>query len=213
MLGTSATVGVLGISYGATAVGLGFPGWFPVALAMVVVAASAEFVLISILATHGGVVAAVAAGLILNLRHLPYGVAVHDALGDGWRRLLACHLVNDETVAFATAEADPERRRAALRVAGVGVIVCWPAGALAGAVAGSVIGNPDTFGLDAVFPSVMAVLVLPKLTGRVRTAALTGAAITLGTTAFLPAGLPILLALVGLIVLAVPRLTVRRTSL
>src|SRR5260370_15876540 len=68
MIVTALMVGVIGISYGATAVSSGFPLWFPVVLATTVVAGSSEFVLIGILAAGGGVPAAVAAGLLLNLR-------------------------------------------------------------------------------------------------------------------------------------------------
>src|SRR5258708_27871759 len=76
MIVTALMVGVIGISYGATAVSSGFPLWFPVVLATTVVAGSSEFVLIGILAAGGGVPAAVAAGPPLNLPSLPYGLAL-----------------------------------------------------------------------------------------------------------------------------------------
>jgi 4-azaleucine resistance transporter AzlC len=201
MLVTALTVGLVGVSYGATAVAAGFPIWFPVALAVTVVAASSEFVLIGVLATGGGALAAATAGLLLNLRHLPYGMTVHDAVGTGWRRLIGSHLLNDETVAFTVAETRPATRRAALTVSGLAILVCWPGGALLGAVAGRLLADPNSLGLDAVFPAVIITLVLPKLTGRVRIAALTGATIAVGASAALPAGLPILLALLGLVTL------------
>ena len=78
MVVTALTVGLVGVSYGATAVAAGYPVWFPVALAMTVVAASSEFVLVGILAGGGGALAAATAGLLLNVRHLPYGMTVHD---------------------------------------------------------------------------------------------------------------------------------------
>lgn len=204
MIVTALMVGVIGISYGATAVSGGFPLWFPVVLAMTVVAGSSEFVLIGILAAGGGVPAAVAAGLLLNLRILPYGMNVHDVIRPGWRRPGDSHLLNDETVAFALAETTPGARRAALHVSGLAILVCWPAGALAGAAAGSLIASPSALGLDTVFPAVIATLVIPRLTGRVRTAALTGAAITLIAGVALPSGLPILCSLAGLGILLIP---------
>lgn len=205
MLVTALTVGLVGISYGATAVGAGLPVWFPVGLAMTVVAASSEFVLIGVLATGGSALAAATAGLLLNLRHLPYGMTVPDAVGSGWRRLAGSHLLNDETVAFTVAETRPVDRRAALNVSGLAILVCWPGGTLLGAAADTLLARPETLGLDAVFPAVIATLVLPKLTGRVRTAALIGAAIALATGTVLPAGLPILTALLGLVALLRPR--------
>lgn len=201
MLVTALTVGLVGVSYGASAVSAGLPVWFPVALAMTVVAASSEFVLIAILAAGGGPISAVAAGLLLNLRHLPYGMSVKDAVGTGWRRVVSSHLINDESVVFTTAVTTPAGRRAALTVSGLAILVCWPGGALLGATAGALLASPNMLGLDAVFPAVIATLVLPKLTGRTRVAALTGAVIALATETALPAGLPILLALVGMLTL------------
>ena len=171
MLVTALTVGLVGVSYGATAVSAGFPIWFPVALATSVVAASSEFVLVGILAAGGGAVAAAMAGLLLNLRHLPYGMTVHDAVGIGWRRVASSHLLNHETVAFTLAETTPAARRAALNVSGLAILVCWPGGALLGAAAGTLLASPAALGLDAVFPAVIATLVLPRLAaGRSRRA-------------------------------------------
>src|SRR5258708_32861547 len=73
MIVTALMVGVIGISYGATAVSSGFPLWFPVVLATTVVAGSSEFVLIGILAAGGGGPAEVAAGPLLHQRRRPYG--------------------------------------------------------------------------------------------------------------------------------------------
>jgi predicted branched-subunit amino acid permease len=81
---------------------------------------------------------------------------------------------------------------------------CWNLGTIAGVLAGQAIGDPNTFGLDAAFPAALLALVLPSLrdAATVRPALL-GAAIALAATPFLPAGLPLLLALAGLVL--VPR--------
>jgi predicted branched-subunit amino acid permease len=86
---------------------------------------------------------------------------------------------------------------------GSAAFVVWNLGTLAGALAGQGIGDTDAFGLDAAFPAALLALVLPALRGnpRTRNAALLGAAAALAATPFLPAGVPVLLALVGLVVL------------
>lgn len=57
-----------------------------------------------------------------------------------------------------------------------------------------------------MFPAVLLALVLPALRERdKRLAALTGAAIALAAAPFLPAGLPVLLALAGMATLAIRR--------
>jgi len=121
--------------------------------------------------------------------------------GPRWRRrLLGSHVMNDESVAFALAQEDLPRQRAAYWACGLGVLLCWPAGAILGALIGRAIGNTGAFGLDAMFPAVILALIVPALRDRVTVrAALIGAVIALASTPFLPAGLPVLLALAGVL--------------
>ena len=193
----------IGLSYGAIAVASGFPLWVPAAQSVLVLAGASEFLFIGIVAAGGSPIAAALAGLLVNSRHLPYGLALPDMTGPditgrGWRRLLGSHVMNDESVVFALAQEDLPRKRAAYWACGLGVLLCWPAGAILGALIGRAIGNTDAFGLDAMFPAVILALIMPALRDRVTVrAALAGAAIALATTPFLPAGLPVLLALAG----------------
>jgi 4-azaleucine resistance transporter AzlC len=188
----------IGLSYGAIAVASGFPLWVPAAQSVLVLAGASEFLFIGIVAAGGNPIAAALAGLLVNARHLPYGLALPDVTGRGWRRLLGSHVMNDESVVFALAQGDLARKRAAYWACGLGVLLCWPAGAVLGALIGRAIGNTGAFGLDAMFPAVILALIMPALRDRVTVrAALAGAAIALATTPFLPAGLPVLLALAG----------------
>ena len=124
--------------------------------------------------------------------------------GRRWRRLLGSHVMNDESVVFALAQEDLPRKRAAYWACGLGVLLCWPAGAILGALIGGVIGNTGAFGLDAMFPAVILALIMPALRDRVTLrAALAGAVIALAATPFLPAGLPVLLALAGVLIVVI----------
>ncbi|WP_030622728.1 AzlC family ABC transporter permease [Streptomyces sclerotialus] len=191
-------VGVIGLSYGAIAVASGFPLWVPVLLGVLVVAASSEFLFIGIVAAGGSPIAALFAGLLINARHLPFGLAVPEVIGSGWRRYIGTHLMNDETVVFALAQQDLPRKRAAYWLCGLGILVCWPVGACLGGMAGALLDDTDALGLDAMFPAVILALILPALRDRkTRSAALAGSALALATTPLLPVGLPVLLALLG----------------
>ncbi|MDI5978801.1 AzlC family ABC transporter permease [Amycolatopsis magusensis] len=201
--------GIVGLSYGAIAVSSGFEVWVPMLLSVVVFAGASQFLFIGLVASGGNPIAAVVAGLLVNARHIPFGFAVGDVFGKGWgRRLLGSHLMIDETVAFALAQEDRRRRRAAYWACGISLFVVWNASVVAGAFAGTAVSDTGAFGLDAAFPAVLLALVLPSLKDRgVRAAALVGAVLAVAVTPFLPAGLPVLLAL-----LAVPLVLVGRSE-
>jgi predicted branched-subunit amino acid permease len=158
-----------------------------------------------VVAAGGGLVAAVLGALVLNSRLMPYGLAIADTMGTGRvARLVGSQLVTDETVAFAIVQPDRERSRAAFWLCGVLLYLAWNVGTIAGVLAGQAIGEPSAFGLDAAFPAALLALVLPSLRGSsVIRPALLGAAIALAASPLLPPGVPLLLALAGLI--AVPR--------
>ena len=69
-----------------------------------------------------------------------------------------------------------------------------------GAIAGRAVKDTDALGLDAAFPAVLLALVLPSLRdGANRRPAVIGALLALAATPFLPPGLPVLLAPLGLL--------------
>ena len=104
---TCLAVFFIGLSYGAIAVASGFPLWVPAALSVLVLAGASEFLFIGIVAAGGSPIAAALAGLLVNSRHLPYGLALPPGVtGRGWRRLLGTHVMNDESVVFALAQPD-----------------------------------------------------------------------------------------------------------
>ncbi|HVK20796.1 MAG TPA: AzlC family ABC transporter permease [Actinokineospora sp.] len=196
---------VNGLSFGAISVAAGTPVWVPVVMSLLVFAGGSQYLAVGVVAAGGNPVAAVLGGLILNARHLPFGLAVGQLIGTSWpARLVGSHLMVDESVAFAMAEPDPRRARASFWACGAALFVAWNVGVLGGALTGQLVSDPAVLGLDAVFPAIMLALVLPSLTDSAKLRpALLGGAIALATTPFLPAGVPVLLSLVGLI--AVPR--------
>ncbi|MGM1061513.1 AzlC family ABC transporter permease [Saccharothrix sp. Mg75] len=200
----AAGAAVSGASFGAISTAAGLPWWLPVVMSVLVFAGGSQFMAVGVVAAGGSPAAAVLAGLVLNARHLPFGLAVGDVFGPGrFRRLVGAHLLIDETTAFALAQRDPERAKAAFWTCGVALFGAWNVSVLAGALVGQNIGDPGAFGLDAAFPAALLALLLPALKDRVTlNAALLGAAIALATTPFLPAGVPVLLALGGLVATA-----------
>ncbi|MCQ4080105.1 AzlC family ABC transporter permease [Streptomyces sp. RB6PN25] len=193
--------GVVGVSFGALAVAGGLPVWLPVVMSLVVFAGASQFSAVGVALAGGGPIAAVATPLLLNTRTVPFSLAVADVLGKRpLTRLCGAHLVTDETAAFALAQPDPARRRAAFWTCGLSLYATWNVCVAAGALAGKALGDTGAFGLDAAYPAVLLALVVPTLRDAgTRRAALAGAAVALAATPVLPPGLPVLLALTGLL--------------
>ncbi|MGW0455352.1 AzlC family ABC transporter permease [Gordonia sputi] len=198
------SVFVIGCSYGVAGHSAGLSWWQIVTIACVVMAGSSEFVFVGILATGGLPIVGALAGLLVNTRNLGYGLSVGPYLGSGVRRLIGAHMVNDETAALTAGTSDAERARAAFLWCGIGVLVSWPAGAALGSAAGQVISSPETLGLDAAFPALLGALAISALRGqrsergRLGASLVVGAVIAVAATPYVPAGVPVLLALVGL---------------
>jgi len=199
-LALAVAVSVVGVSFGALATAAGVPLLITMAMSLLVLAGGAQFLAVAIIAAGGGPVAAVAGGLLLNLRHLPYGLAVADVVGDRWpAKVFGAHLLIDEVVAFSRARGSGARARRAYWTSGILLATFWNAGTLLGVVAGSAIPDPSVFGVDAAFPAALLALLLPALRrSDARRVGLASAVIAVASTPFLAPGLPVLAGLLGL---------------
>lgn len=192
--------GIVGVSFGAITVAAGLPIWLPMLLSVVVFAGASQFLFVAVIAAGGSPIAAFAAGLLVNARHLPFALSIGEVMGSRpLRRIFGSQLIIDETTAFALAEKDPARRKAAFWACGIGLFTCWNVGVVAGAFGGKLITDTNAFGMDAAFPAVLLALVMPSLRDRAtRLAAIVGAVLAVALTPLLPAGLPVLLSLAAL---------------
>ncbi|QKN84100.1 AzlC family ABC transporter permease [Scandinavium goeteborgense] len=192
-------VGVVAVSYGSLAMSWGFPLWVPLALSTLVLGGASEFMFLGIIVSGGNPFAAAAAGLLVNARHIPFGIAVRELVGTRATGLLGCHIMNDESVVFGLSQPTSEQRKAAYWLCGCGIAIFWPVGVLLGSGVGKLLPAPETIGLDAVFPAILLALVVPALKKRTTLIrALSGAAISLASVPFTPAGVPVLLSLLGI---------------
>jgi 4-azaleucine resistance transporter AzlC len=201
----AAAMVAVGASFGAIAIAYGLPTWVPFVMSTLVFAGGSQFLAVGLIAANP--LAAVFAGLLLNTRHLPFGLAVSSTIGPRLRhQLIGSHLMTDETVAFTMAEKDPALRRRTYWLIGITLFTSWNIGTALGVLLGGATGDPATLGLDAAFPAGLIALILPSLGDRTtRAVALAGAAIAVALTPVLPAGLPVLCALLGLAVAFFPR--------
>jgi 4-azaleucine resistance transporter AzlC len=184
-----------GVSFGVLARSADMGRVAPMVMSVTTFAGSAQFAVVSILGAGGGLVTAIAAAVLLNLRYGPIGLSAATALeGPWWRRMLAAQLVVDESWAIAQRD-DGRIDRHLLVGAGLLLLVCWTAGTAVGTFAGDLVADPESLGLDAAFPALFLALLWPQVRERSRLrAALGGAAIALVLMPFTGPGIPIVAA-------------------
>lgn len=98
------------MSLGSLAASYGLSLWIPLCLSVFVLAGTAEFIFIGFLAVGGSPIAAAIAGLLVNLRHLPFGIAVNELIRGKYSRYFGAHIMNDESVLFGMAQPDFETK-------------------------------------------------------------------------------------------------------
>jgi 4-azaleucine resistance transporter AzlC len=185
---------VLGISFGVLAQPV-MGSLAPVVMSLFVFSGAAQFAALSVLAAGAGPLAAIVAGLLMNARFLPMGLAAGPSLaGPHWLRALRGQAVVDASWAMAS-RGDGTFDRGVLVGATLVQGLAWVTGTLVGVLGGGALAHPESFGLDAIFPAFyLALLVEEASAGRVAGAALAGAAIALALMPFAPPGLPIIAA-------------------
>ncbi|MFA5565932.1 MAG: AzlC family ABC transporter permease [Acidimicrobiia bacterium] len=194
-----AAVGLFGITFGVLAVAAGLNVAQASAMSLLVFTGASQFAVVGVIGAGGSPVSAVASALLLASRNGIYGLALHGRLSGGVaKRLFAAQFIIDESTALALGQDDPKASRAAFWAAGLSVFVFWNLGTLLGAMGGTVLGDPETWGLDAAFPAGFIVLAAPHVrSSEGRVAALAGAVIGLAAVPLLPVGAPILVASLG----------------
>jgi 4-azaleucine resistance transporter AzlC len=184
-----------GVSFGVLARSAGMGRLAPIVMSLTTFAGSAQFAAASILAAGGGVAAAVAAAVLLNLRYGPMGLSAASTMeGPWWLRALTAQLVVDESWAIAQRD-DGRIDRRLLVGAGLLLAVGWVGGTAAGALAGNLVADPASLGLDAAFPALFLALLAGQVKGRSRLlAAVGGALIALVLMPVAGPGVPIIAA-------------------
>jgi 4-azaleucine resistance transporter AzlC len=194
-----AAVGLFGITFGVLAATAGLSTLQACAMSLLVFTGASQFAVVGVISAGGSPVSALASALLLASRNGIYGLALQAHLkGTPWRRLFAAQFVIDESTAMALGQHDRRHAEPAFLVTGLSVFVFWNLGTLIGAMGGSVLGDPQAWGLDAAFPAGFIVLMRPHVRRRSgQVAGVAGALIALVSIPILPAGAPIVAGALG----------------
>jgi predicted branched-subunit amino acid permease len=195
-LAVGIATGAYGLSMGAVSVSAGLTVTQACALSVLIFTGASQFALVGVIAAGGAPLSGAVAALMLGSRNMLYGLRLAPLLGyRGWRRFAAAQLVIDESTAMSVGrETRPEARLGFLS-AGWSVFILWNLATLAGAVAGSALGDPRALGLDAAVAAAFLALLWPRLRDpRNRWVALCGALLAALLVPLTPAGVPVIAA-------------------
>jgi len=193
-LSIGVATGVYAVSFGVLSRAAGFTVAQTCVMSLVAFTGASQFTFVAVMGAGGGLAAALPPAVLLAARNGIYALSLGAVLRRGrLRRALDAHLVIDESTAMALAQRDDAARRRGFLLTALAILVCWNAGTLAGALAGSVLGDPRALGMDAIFPAVFLALLAPQVRSRdARAAAVAGAAIALVLLPIAPAGVPVM---------------------
>jgi len=175
----------------------------PIVMSIVVFSGAAQFGALAVLHAGGGTAAAIAAALLLNARYLAMGVALAPSL-HGRALSRAAFAMTTVDASWAAASTGGGRFDPWFMVgASIPQYAGWVLGTITGVLIGGTLGNPNDYGLNALFPAFFIALLFEEVHDQRRAAAaLGGAAIALLLTPLVPAGLPILAATAAAVVIA-----------
>lgn len=196
--------GAYGVSFGALSVASGLDVWQTQALSAVMFTGGSQFAFIGIVGAGGlaAAPAAIATACLLGLRNGLYAIQNALFLGvRGPRRVAAAHLTIDESTAVGIAQPELPAQRIGFWHTGIAVFLFWNLATLAGALLGNALGDPRRWGLDAAAVGAFCALLWPRLrSGDAIATAVLAAFIALVTIPFVPAGVPVILAVVAAVI-------------
>jgi predicted branched-subunit amino acid permease len=195
-LGVGIATGLYGASYGAVAVAGGLSVAQTCVLSLVMFTGASQFAFVGVVATGGPPLSGSLTALMLGTRNTLYGLKLAPMLAfRGWRRPVAAHVVIDESTAMSVTRETPDLARTGFVTTGAAVFVLWNLFTLVGAVAGNLIGDPRTYGLDAAVGGAFLALLWPRLRDpRNGVIAICAAVVALGAVPVTAAGVPVLVA-------------------
>lgn len=154
----------LGMTYGIYMNVSGFSFWYPMLMSLFIFAGSMEFVAVNLLLGAFDPLQALAMTLMINARHLFYGISMLDRYrGQGWKKIYLIFGMCDESFSINYTAEIPEDVDSGWFMFFVTLLnhFYWFFGATLGGVFGSFI-HFDTEGLDFVMTAMFVVIFLEQ---------------------------------------------------
>jgi predicted branched-subunit amino acid permease len=195
-IGVGFATGLYGISFGALSVAAGLDFWQTMVLSLLMFSGGSQFAFVGVIATGAGVVPAVLSSWLLGVRNGFYAIRLAPVLSlSGILKPIGAQLTIDESNGVSLSqEPDFSKQRQGFWLTGIFVFIFWNLATAAGALLGSVIGDPADFGLDAAAGAAFLGLIWPSLKeSKLLLLAVVSAFTATILSNFVPAGIPVLL--------------------
>ena len=154
----------LGIAFGILFNELGFHWIYATLMATVIYAGAGQFMAIGLLANHAGLMEVVITTLLLNSRHVFYGISlINKFKTSGWRKFYLIFGLTDETYSLLTGtrpSEDKDETDFYLLITALDHSY-WVLGSTLGAILGTNM-TLDTTGLDFTLPALFMVLAIEQ---------------------------------------------------
>ena len=157
------------VAYAVLARETGLTAGEALALSLLVMAGAAQLAFIDLVAENATWIAILATVLLLNLRHVLYGLSLNEVLPVRTHppRPVLAHFLTDENYGLTIRDyLDGRGSPGFLFGSGVSLLGCFVASTAVGVVLGGVIPDPERLGLDFIFPLTFLALLLPLLRAR-----------------------------------------------
>lgn len=153
----------LGAAFGILAIEVGIPPWGALLMSLLIYAGAGQFLAVTLLAAGAGLVEVAVATLMLNSRHLFYGLSLLRRFqGAGWRKPYLVFALTDETYSLLTTHAGDAGldHAQAFRVSLINQL-WWVLGSMAGVLVGTTLAF-DSRGIEFALTALFIVLTLEQ---------------------------------------------------
>ncbi len=170
-IGIGIGVATYGLSFGALGTATGLSLLETQLLSLMMFTGGSQFALVGTFAGGGSATSAISAASLLGVRNLAYAVRNNSLIKPtGWRKILGAQFTIDESTAMALGhEKGPDGiagAKYAFWATGASVFIFWNIATLLGAVAVSLVGDPNTYGLDAAIGAGFIALLWPQINNK-----------------------------------------------
>lgn len=199
-IGIGIGVATYGLSFGALGTATGLSLIETQLLSLLMFTGGSQFALVGTFAAGGSALSAISAASLLGVRNLAYAVRNNALLQPhGWVKLLSAQLTIDESTAMALGHEKGIDGKSGAKFAfwatGISVFVFWNIATLLGAVAVTLVGDPNVYGLDAAIGAGFVALLWPQLKDKFTFGiAIVSASVAFISIPLVQPGVPILLA-------------------